>query len=137
MSKRNIQNLCTFVKSNKASVYAIENRMLLGVTDHIVNGYLKMLAVVLQQANEISESQLFLYQRIIAGTIADKSAEDYLRMALSIEIEDFLDFISEMKNFKYRFLFDAILLSCINGSSSEQLDFIVDFSELLKIENKQ
>lgn len=139
MSKKNIETLCAYIENNKAKVYKIENNMLSDATDFIVNGYLKMLAVILQQPKEIIEPQLLLYRRIVAGAKNGYIAEDYLRMSLSVEIEDFINFASEMKDLdvKYRFIFDAMILSCISGKQDEQLRLVAEFSEALKIEKTE
>lgn len=135
MSNKNIEDLCTYIKNNKAQMYAIENKMLTEETDFLINGYLKMLGVILQQAEEISEAQLYLYRRIVAGTPCDKSAEDYLRMALAITIEEYLEFAAELKELdvRYRFIFDAMLLSCVSEKQFKQLELVAEFSEELKI----
>lgn len=138
MSSANIEQLCAYLEKNRANVYPITNVLLEGETDYLVNGYLKMLAVILQQADEISEAQYFLYQRIIAGTNAENSAEDYFRMAMEIEIEDYLKFTAEVKelDLSYRFVLDAMLLTCVSSKNSEQLKLVAEFCEALVVDKE-
>lgn len=139
MTHSKIDKLCSYLTNNKAKTYPIENDMLHAATDFLLNGYLKMLGVILQQSSEITPAQLALYKRIIAGTETEKSAEDYLRMALEIEIEDYLHFTFEIKDLpiKYRFILDAILLTCISEKNTEQIQLVAEFSESLGIEKKE
>lgn len=139
MANTKIDELCAYLSANKAKVYPIENDMLKAATDFIVNGYLKMLGVILQQPSEITDAQLTIYKRIIAGSESEKSAEDYLRMALEIKIEDYINFTNEIKNLsiKYRFLLDAMILTCISDKNQEQIKLVVEFSEALSIERKE
>ena len=89
MSKSNLEALCDYLHKNRAELYPIENELLNSETDFIVNGYMKMLAVILQQPNEIHEGQIAIYKRLLASVNTDKSVEDYLRMALEITVEEF------------------------------------------------
>ena len=102
LTKEKIKRLCTYIEENKASLYPVENEMLSKAADHLLNGYLKMLGVILHQGEEITDAQSFLYKRIIAGTPAEEKAEGYLRMALDIEIEEYESFISEVKELPRR-----------------------------------
>lgn len=60
MSSEHIKKLCEYIDQNKAKNYPIENAMLYESEDFIKNGYLRMLAVVLQVGNNITEGQLNL-----------------------------------------------------------------------------
>lgn len=139
MANSNIEQLCEYLNNNKAKAYPIENDMLVSATDFVLNGYLKMLGVILQQSSEITEAQLSIYKRIIAGTESEKSAEDYLRMALEIEIEDFLNYTLEIKDssIKYRFILDAMILTCVKEKNKEQIQLVAEFSESLEIEKEE
>lgn len=116
MSNANIEQLCAYIEKNKAKTYPIKNEMLEEETDYLINGYFKMLAVILQQAGEVTDAQYFLYQRMIAGTSSENSAEDYFRMAMEIEVEDYLKFTAELKeiDLSYRFILDAMILTCVS-----------------------
>ena len=138
MEKANIKKLYNYLEQNKEKAYPIKNDFLAGATDFIINGYLRMLAVVLQQAKEIKPAQLGVFKRIVAGVKSEQSAEEYLRMALDIEIQEFIDFATEIKELdaKYRFILDAIILTCVTDDNEEQLQLVAVCSEFLGIEKK-
>ena len=56
-------------------------------------------------------------------------------MALDIEIEEYESFISEVKELsvKYRFLLDALILSCVSRQSPGQIKLVAEFAEALGI----
>ncbi len=139
MSNVNIKKLCKYLTENKANHYQIENAFLSGATDFIKNGYLKMLAVILQQSEEITDSQLMIFKRILAGAKTDFAVEDYLRMALEIEVDDFIKFAAECKELpiKYRFILDAMILSGVSGKNEEQINLIADFCEFLAVDYQE
>ena len=72
MPKTNIEKLCIYLKNNKERIYPINNDMLVSTTDFVLNGYMKMLGVILQQSSDITEAQLSIYKRLIAGTETEK-----------------------------------------------------------------
>lgn len=128
-----IKNLCEYLDQHTAERYPIANEPLAASTDFIRNGYLKMLAVVLQQAGSVTLAQQALFQRILAGARTEKTAEDYLRSALSVTIDDYLQFTAECRELplKYRWLLDALLLTCTETRTEEQLRLIAQFCESL------
>lgn len=135
MSKSNIEALCDYLQKNKAEFYPIKNEMLDSETDFILNGYMKMLAVILQQADEIQEAQIAIYKRLLAGVKTDKLAEDYLRMALEITVEDYFSFSAEMKDLmvRYRFILDALVLTCLSPKNYDQIKLVAEFVEAVNV----
>lgn len=91
MSNDRISRLCEYIDKNKAKNYPIYNSVLNMETDYIKNLYFKMLAVILQQGQEISDSQRALFERQVAGVECDYQVTDYFRQALEIEIEEYVD----------------------------------------------
>lgn len=138
MPKTNIEKLCIYLKNNKERIYPINNDMLVSTTDFVLNGYMKMLGVILQQSSDITEAQLSIYKRLIAGTETEKKAEEYLRMALEVEVDDYENFILEIKKLpiKYRFILDAMILTCVDEKNSEQIKLVAEFAESLGIEKE-
>ncbi|MGP1405908.1 hypothetical protein [Filifactor alocis] len=124
---------------SKTKLYPIENNRLSTETDFLKNGYMKMLAVIFQQCEDISNDQLVLFERIKEGINTEYSVEDYLRMALTIKIDDFLNFCSEVKEseLKYRFIFDAIVLSVVGKNNKRQLELVAEISEMLEIKKDE
>lgn len=135
MNKNKIDILCEYLNKNGAKQYPISNKELSESTDYIKNGYLKMLAVILQQSGNVSNAQLEMFKRIIVGAETEKTAEDFLRMALDIEIEDYIKFSDECKDLKlkYRWVLDAIILTCVQERTAEQLKLIAQFCESYKV----
>ena len=58
----NIKQLEEYLKSNKEGNNPIHNKLLENGTDYLINSYLKMLAVILQIEQKVSEEQLVMYQ---------------------------------------------------------------------------
>ncbi len=135
MDKSKIDILYEYLNNNVAGRYPIANQALENNTDYIKNIYLKMLAVVLQQSQDITASQIEIFKRIVVGSKTDKTAEDYLRMALDIEIEDYLEFSKEYKelDIKYRWVLDALIITCVKEQEAEQLTLVAQFCEALEI----
>jgi hypothetical protein len=69
----------------------------------------------------------------------DHEAEEYLRMALDIEPEDYVKFTEECKSLdlKYRWVLDAIIITCIKERTEEQLSLIAHFCESYEISKKE
>jgi hypothetical protein len=98
-----------------------------------------MLAVILQQAEEITKAQLMIFKRIVAGANVEFEVKDYLRMALEIEIEDFNNFVFECKEMelKYRLILDAIVMVGVEASSEEQIKLLALYCEALSISKSE
>ena len=84
MSNDRISRLCEYIDKNKAKNYPIYNNVLNMETDYIKNSYFKMLAVILQQGQEIYDSQRALFERQVEGVECDYQVTDYFRQALEI-----------------------------------------------------
>ncbi len=139
MNKDKISILCEYLDNTVAERYPVSNKDLAESTDYIKNGYLKMLAVVMQQSGTITEPQLKMFKRIIAGADTDKHAEDFLRMALDIEIDDYIQFSNECKDLqlKYRWMLDAMIVTCVQDRTDEQLKLIAQFAESYEITKEE
>lgn len=133
------KRLNEFIKKNNVKNYPIDNKLLEEETDYIKNNYFKMLALVLQQENEVADAQYSLMKRMLSGIQTDYTLEDYLRQALDIEITEYVDFTEQMKEqkVKYRFILDALLLSCCAEQNEEQLRLVTAFVEALKITKEE
>lgn len=139
MDKSKLDILCDYLNNNVAERYPIKNDDLANSTDYIKNGYLKMLAVVLQQAEDISASQINVFRRIIEGAETDKTAEDFLRMALEIEVEDYIEFTNECKelSLKYRWVLDILILTYVRKQDIKQVTLVAQFCESLEISKNE
>ena len=139
MSSERIKQLCDYIDQNKAKNYPIRNEILKSEEDFVKNGYLRMLAVVLQVGDSIQDGQMNLYKRMVAGAEAENSVEDYMRQAMEIEIQGYLDFVSACKEgeLKYRFVLDAMLLTVDGEEKENRLKFITSFCEDIKLRSKK
>jgi len=139
MEKSKIELLCEYLEQNTAKRYPIANAELAEGSDYIKNGYLKMLAVVMQQSGNILKAQLEVFRRIVEGAKAENAAEDYLRMALDIEIEDYINFCLECKELKlkFRWVLDAIIITCVQEKVEGQLVLIAQFCESYGISKEE
>ena len=139
MSSERIKQLCDYIDQNKAKNYPIKNEILKSEEDFVKNGYLRMLAVVLQVGDSIQDGQMNLYKRIVAGAEAENSVEDYMRQAMEIEIQEYLDFVNvcEEGKLKYRFILDAMLLTVDGEEKENRLKFITSFCEDIKLKKEE
>lgn len=139
MSSERIKQLCDYIDQNKAKNYPIRNEILKSEEDFVKNGYLRMLAVVLQVGDSIQDGQMNLYKRIVSGAEAENSVEDYMRQAMEIEIQEYLDFVSACKEgeLKYRFILDAMLLTVDGEEKENRLKFISSFCEDIKLKKEE
>lgn len=131
--KENLQSLIEYIKQNKPANYPIGNEELEKETDFIKNIYFKMLALVLQVGDFVSEAQLNIYRRLLAGGGAQYEYSEYFRQALKVETRDFDEFVREYKTkgLRYRFVLDSILL-CMDGErKKDQLEFVASIEESL------
>lgn len=134
--KENLQSLIEYIKQNKPANYPIGNEELEKETDFIKNVYFKMLALVLQVGDFVSETQLNIYQRLLAGSGAQYEYSEYFRQALKVETGDFDEFVREYKTkgLRYRFVLDSILL-CMDGErKKDQLEFVASMEESLGLQ---
>lgn len=125
-------------KSNFAN-YPISNALLTNETDYIKNNYFRHLALVLTQKGEVSENQRYLFSRLLVGANAESDIEEYLRQAFDIEIEQYVEFMNQMKEkeLRYRFLLDATLITCCDAYDAEQQELLAAFMESLKMSLKE
>lgn len=135
----NIKQLEEYLKSNKEGNNPIHNKLLENGTDYLINSYLKMLAVILQIEQKVSEEQLVMYLKIVLGIHTENSVKDYLRMALEMEIEDYNNFIEDMRYspLGYRFLLDAFVMISASETQKKQMQFIAELMQSLEIEEKE
>lgn len=133
--KDKITELNEFIEKTNMKNYPIGNALLEEETDYIKNSYFKMLAVVLQQGDEVSPAQSNIFMRLIEGAGGEADISDYLRQALGIEIESYVDFTEQCREMplKYRFLLDSMILCISSEPCEEQIKLVSGFAESLKV----
>lgn len=139
MSSDHIKKLCDYMDQNKAKNYPIENAMLYESEDFIKNGYLRMLAVVLQVGNNITEGQMNLYKRIVEGASAENTTEEYMRQAMEIKISEYKDFINECVEslIAYRFALDCLVIIGDGEKETSQLKVSACIFEALRLKKRE
>lgn len=123
------------IKRRNYSNYPLTNAELKGQTDYIKNNYFKHLALVLTQRGETSENQRYLFCRMLKGVEAEQEIEEHLRQAMEIEIEEYEEFMEQLRGMtlRYRFVLDALLIACSDVYSDEQKELLALFMESLKV----
>lgn len=123
------------IKKQNYRNYPIKNTLLESETDYIKNNYFRHLALTLTQKGEASENQRYLFSRMLEGVEAEDKIEDYLRQAMDIEIDQYIEFMDQLKEkeIRYRFLLDAALIICCDIHTEEQEELLACFMETLKI----
>lgn len=139
MSRERIQKLCEYIDRNRTKNYPIYNERLAAETDYIKNAYFRMLAVILEQGEDISDAQRNLFERQVAGAECVSSVEEYFRQALEIEVEEYINFTEQCREMeiRYRFLLDALLLMASERVNDAQLRLAANFAEALKIKKEE
>lgn len=139
MSSERIKKLCDYIDQNKAKNYPIENSMLSKTNDFLKNGYLRMLAVILQSGKTVTEGQLNLYERIVEGAESINSAEEYMRQALEIDIQGYLEFVNECRKtpLVYRFVLDSLVLIGDGEKEENTLKLDAYICESLRIRKEE
>lgn len=124
------------IKISKATKFPIHNTLLKEESDYIKGLYFQCLAVALTYIKDNKEDPLYLFNRLLAGAEIDGDTEFYLKKAYSLEKEQLYNFLEEikLKNLKYRFIIDFIVLLGSNNLEKENLTIIAEFCEALEIE---
>ncbi len=119
--------------------YPINNELLANSTEVVKNTYLKLLGVVLWQAEEVNEYQQAMFKGIIAGANVDYEAVDFLRKARQFDENDIKTFVEVCceKALQFRFVLDSIILSCLSKDYKKQFKLIIEFCKILKVKDNE
>ena len=133
-----MKQLRQYMKDNRGSEKTIQNSLLAENTQYEKNNYFTLLAVILQQVDNIPSGQLAMYKRLVAGASVEHSVEEYLQKALDIEIEDYENFIENNKDTQlgFRFLLDAYVITSIL-EMEQQIQMVDDILQALGVERKE
>lgn len=74
-----MKQLRQYMKDNRGSEKTIQNSLLAENTQYEKNNYFTLLAVILQQVDNIPSGQLAMYKRLVAGASVEHSVEEYLQ----------------------------------------------------------
>ena len=137
MKTDNMSKLYSYLEQNKPKIYPIKNKYLNNIPEEIRKNYFKMLAAFLHQKENISDSQKQLYKRLVVGAVNENTKEiiDFTENDFDFELEDFIAFVkfATKNNLKYRFIFDALVLICMEEKNKEQIKLLAYFCEELDV----
>ncbi len=133
-----MKQLRQYMKDNRGNSKPIQNSLLEENTQYEKNNYFTLLAVILQQVDNIPSGQLAMYKRLVTGALVEHSVEEYLQKALDIEIEDYENFIENNKDTQlgFRFLLDAYVITSIL-EMEEQIQMVDDIVQALDVGRKE
>lgn len=128
-----------FMDEKKAEKHymPIEGHLLENVKSSLQEEYIKMLCVIVNEFENISENQDNWLNRIIKTVDSEKDVNYFVGLAKSIEIEDFKKFLDEIKNsdLKYNFILDMNIIEASGKDCSNREDiveFCNDICDMLK-----
>ncbi len=139
MKKENMSKLYSYLENNKPNIYPIGNKYLNYADEDFKIYYFKMLALLLQQNSEISENQKQLYKRLAVGVKNNVKILDFIEMQWDFKIEEFVNFIKQCKtsDLKYRFIFDGLILVCMEEKVHDQIKLLAYFCDELGIKKEE
>lgn len=133
-----IDKMRNYFNAHKAERYPFINTMLAEKDEYTKSLYFRMLCMLVRYTNEPSEAQILYIKRLIAGTKAENTFQDYMKKAIEIEIKDIEEFISILSKdeLKYYFCIDgAILLSVAPNDKNYKL--LAEIIEILGVTKKE
>lgn len=133
-----IDKIRNYFDEHKAERYPFVNTMLAEKDEYVKSLYFRMLCMLVKYTTEPNEMQILYIKRLIAGTQAENTFQDYMKMAIEIEIKDIEEFISifSKDDLKYYFCIDgAILLNVTSNDKDYKL--LAEIIEILDITKKE
>ena len=104
-----------------AQKYPVENKRYFNISEAVAKAYVSCLAhIIVADEDKIYEKLLYL-TRIAYGIGLDAPADDIIRMGMDFDKTDFDNACVELKEVKYTFLTDALILVNISEQASEDV----------------
>ena len=115
-----------------AQKYPVENKRYFNISEAVAKAYVSCLAhIIVADEDKIYEKLLYL-TRIAYGIGLDAPADDIIRMGMDFDKTDFDNACVELKEVKYTFLTDALILVNISEQASEDVfALIADTAQVL------
>ena len=115
-----------------AQKYPIENKRSFNISEVVAKAYVSCLAhIIVADEDKIYDKLLYL-TRIAYGMGLNASADDIILMGMDFDKNDFENACVELKDIKYAFLTDALILVNINEQASEDaFALIADMAQAL------
>lgn len=133
-----IDKIRSYFDEHKAECYPIVNTILAEKEEYTKSLYFRMLCMLIRYTNEPNEMQILYIKRLIAGTQAENTFQDYIKMAIEIETKDIEEFISifSKDELKYYFCIDGALL--LNATSNDKdYKLLAEIMEMLGITKEE
>ena len=115
-----------------AQKYPVENKRSFNISEVVAKAYVSCLAhIIVADEDKIYDKLLYL-TRIAYGMGLNASADDIILMGMDFNKNDFENACIELKDIKYAFLTDALILVNINEQASEDaFALIADMAQTL------
>lgn len=133
-----IDNIRDYFNDHKAERYPLINTMLTEKDEYTKSLYFRMLCMLVRYTNEPNDMQILYIKRLIAGTQAENTFQNYMKMAIEIEKKDVEEFISIFSKDELRYYFcidGAILLNVAPNDKDYKL--FAEIIEMLCITKKE
>lgn len=119
--------------------HPITGHMMAETSDYQKNLYLKCLCMMSQFGDMISQEQIFLLQRLLAGIGGSEPLEVYMRQGLEADEATFAELVESALDapMKRQFFFDVMLVNQITPPTSEAMVFLGALAEGLSIQKDE
>lgn len=130
-----IDKVREYFKEHKAERYPFENTALSEKDEYIKSLYFRMLCTVIRYTGEASEMQVLYVKRLIAGCNGESEFQDYMKMALDLDISDVEEFISVFREdaLRYYFCIDGAILLSASETEEKKYELLAELIETLGI----
>lgn len=133
-----IDKMRNYFNEHKAECYPFVNTMLAEKDEYTKSLYFRILCMLVRYTNEPNDMQILYIKRLIAGTQAENTFQDYMKMAIEIETKDIEEFISIFSKDELRYYFcidGAILLNTAPNDKNYKL--FAEIIEMLGVTKKE
>ncbi len=122
-----------YIRMTKANNFPICNHPIENSDDKDM--YIKMLCFVLRYETNLAEEQTMLIDRLVAGTKATGTLQEYMQQSYYVDVDIYKDFIEKVlvDNLKYVFISDVLVLVHIGEYSEDIIEFVAEIIEGLGI----
>ena len=130
-----IDKVREYFKEHKAERYPFENTALSEKDEYIKSLYFRMLCTLIRYTGEASEMQVLYVKRLIAGCKGEREFQDYMKMALDLDISDVEEFISVFREdgLRYYFCIDGAILLSAAETEEKKYELLAELIETLGI----
>lgn len=130
-----IDKVREYFKEHKAERYPFENTALSEKDEYIKSLYFRMLCTLIRYTGEASEMQVLYVKRLIAGCNGESEFQDYMKMALDLDISDVEEFISVFREdgIRYYFCIDGAILLSAAETEEKKYELLAELIETLGI----